>query len=91
MQGAYSSHELDTNLVYLDLPSSPEEADVGTGIDNRPCSSLQLCPSFRAWSLLTKTQHAWLRCSSPGADPLPLGIRWELHGGMHCLALHNLP
>lgn len=68
-----------------------EKTNVGTGLHGRLCSSLQLCPSFHAWSLLTKTQHAWLRCSSPRECPLSLGARWDLPCRMDYLAVHNSP
>lgn len=38
----------------------------------------------------TKTQHAWLRCSSPRAGPLPLGARWDVPGGMVYPAIAQL-
>ena len=72
-QGVWSSRELDTSLVYLDLPCPARRADVGPGMDGRPCLSRQLCFSFRAWSLLTKTQHDWLLF--PKGRPLALGCQ----------------
>lgn len=68
-----------------------EKTNLGTGLHGKPYSSLQLCLSFHAWSLLTETQHAWLRCSSPRAGPLSLGARWDLPSRMDYLALHNSP